>query len=121
MAFERPLLTILPGIGQTSDMEQLNRQDDLAVDRRDTPFDDLLGQLERTTTLTRGEAIRVVSEIVAFFSETLEIFVPRRHRELQSQGRSNAEIYEQLLDELRFVRLAAPSLTVRQIRRLIYH
>lgn len=92
----------------------------MAADRRDSPFDDLLDQLERTTTLSRGEAIRVVGEVVAFFHEPLSGFVQRRHRELQAQGLANATIYDQLLDELRFVRVAAPELTVRQIRRLIY-
>lgn len=99
------------------------RQTDPAVPNarlRDTPFDDLLDHLTRTTTLSRGEAVRVVGEIVAYFHEPLDVFVKRRHGDLQSVGLANAEIYEQILDELRFVRLAAPPLTVRQIRRLIY-
>ncbi len=87
---------------------------------RDTPFDELIEQLTRTTTLSRGEAIRVVSEVVAFFHEPLETFVRRRHRELQHDGLANAEIYARVHDELRFVRLAAPVLSERQIRRLIY-
>jgi hypothetical protein len=87
---------------------------------RDTPFDELIEQLTRTTTLSRGESIRVISEVVAFFHESLETFVWRRHRELQHDGLSNAEIYTRILDELRFVPLAAPVLSERQIRRLIY-
>lgn len=105
------------------DVSELDRHTDSAVsiDRpRDTPFDDLLDHLVRTTTLSRGEAIWVVGEVVAFFHEPLDRFVKRRHSELQSSGVANAAIYEQILDELRFVRLAAPSLSVRQIRRLIY-
>ncbi len=105
------------------DVRAGDRQTDLAVqaDRpRDTPFDDLLDHLVRTTSLDRGEAVRVVGEIVAFFHEPLDVFVKRRHRDLQSAGLANAAIYEQILDELRFVRLAAPPLTMRQIRRLIY-
>lgn len=99
------------------------RQTDQAVPNerpRDTPFDDLLDHLARSTTLSRGEAVRVVSEVVAFFHEPLDVFVKRRHGDLQSAGLSNAAIYGQILDELRFVRLAAPTLSVRQIRRLIY-
>ncbi len=93
----------------------------VSADRpRDTPFDDLLDHLVRTTTLNRGEAVRVVGEVVAFFHEPLDAFVKRRHRELQSAGLANTATYEQILDELRFVRLAAPPITVRQIRRLIY-
>ena len=105
------------------DVPAIDRQADLAVpaDRpRDTPFDDLLDHLIRTTTLNRGEAVRVVGEVVAFFHEPLDVFVKRRHRDLQYAGLANAAIYEQILDELRFVRLAAPPLTARQIRRLIY-
>ena len=93
----------------------------VSIDRlRDTPFDELLDQLARTTTLSRGEAVRVVGEIVAFFHEPVDRFVKRRHSELQAMGLPNAVIYEQILDELRFVRVAAPPLSVRQIRRLIY-
>ncbi len=105
------------------DVPVRGRQTDHAVsaDRpRDTPFDELFDHLVRTTTLSRGEAVRVVGEVVAFFHEPLDVFVKRRHGELQSAALANAAIYEQIRDELRFVRLAAPSLTVRQIRRLIY-
>jgi hypothetical protein len=91
-----------------------------AVPTRDTPFDELIEQLTRTTTLSSGEAIRVISEVVAFFHEPLETFVRRRHTELQREGLANAEIYGRVLDELRFVRLAAPDLSERQVRRLIY-
>jgi hypothetical protein len=87
---------------------------------RVTPFDDLLDHLVRTTTLSRGEAVRVVGEVVAFFHEPLDVFVKRRHGELQAEGLLNPVIFAQLLDELRFVRLSAPQLTERQIRRLIY-
>ena len=87
---------------------------------RATPFDELLGHLVRSSALNRAEAVRLVSEVVAFFDEPLDGFVKRRHRELQADGLANVAIYAQILDELRFVRLAAPTLTERQIRRLIY-
>ena len=112
-----------PNSGRIVDVRSDGRHTDRAVpaDRpRDTPFDDLFDHLVRTTTLNRGEAVRVVGEIVAFFHEPLDVFVKRRHGDLQSAGLANAAIYEQILDELRFVRVAAPALTARQIRRLIY-
>jgi hypothetical protein len=88
--------------------------------RPDTPFDDLLDHLVQTTTMSRGEAVRVVGEVVAFFDEPLDAYVRRRHRLLRASGLANEAVYERILDELRFVRLAAPALTVRQIRRLVY-
>lgn len=109
--------------GKTVDMSGPTSQTDDAVPTnspRETPFDELIGHLARSSSLTRAEAVRVISEVVAFFHEPLDGFVKRRHRELQSDGLANVAIYAQILDELRFVRLAAPTLTERQIRRIIY-
>ena len=83
-------------------------------------LDDLLDQLTRTTTLSRAEAQRVVEEVLVFFSEPIERFVKRRHTELQKAGYANPVIFERIQRELSFRRVAAPELTVRQIRRIIY-
>ena len=85
-----------------------------------TPLDDLLDQLTRTTTLSRAEAQRVVEEVLVFFSESVERFIKRRHTELQKAGYANPVIFERIQRELPFRRVAAPPLTVRQIRRVIY-
>jgi hypothetical protein len=82
--------------------------------------DDLIEHLGRTTRLEPGEAARVVEEVVAYFSESLEQFVRRRHAELQAEDRRNEAIFELIGEELRARRFAAPPLTSRQIRRLIY-
>lgn len=82
--------------------------------------DDLVAYLERTSRLSGPEAKRVVAEVVAFFSESLDDFVARRHRELQARGLRNDAIYARISTEIYERRFAAPPLTERQIRRLIY-
>ena len=83
-------------------------------------FDDLLGHLERTTRLTRPELERIVSEVLEYFSEPLEQFVARRHAELQTDELRNAEIFARISAELNERRFAAPMLSERQIRRMVY-
>lgn len=81
---------------------------------------DLLEHLERTTRLTPGEAERVVAEVLAYFSESLGCFVARRHAELQGEELKNAEIFARIAAELDERRFAAPELSTRQIRRMVY-
>lgn len=83
-------------------------------------FEDLLDHLTRRSALGRPEARQLVVEVLAYFNENLEVFVRRRHRELQHRGFTNPEIFPQIADELRWWRIAAPQLTQRQIRRIIY-
>lgn len=85
-----------------------------------TPFEDLLDHLMRRTTLGRREARQLVVEVLAYFDENLETFVRRRHSELQHRGLANPEIFSKIADELMWWRIAAPPLTQRQIRRIIY-
>ena len=82
--------------------------------------DDLLEHLERTTRLTRAEAQRVVAEVLAYFSEPLERFIARRHAELQGEELKNDDIFARIAFELDARRFAAPPLSTRQIRRLVY-
>jgi hypothetical protein len=83
-------------------------------------LDQLLDHLERSTRLSRGEAVKVVAEVVEFFSATVEEFVARRHAELQADDQRNDEIFARIQSELRARRFAAPPLSERQIRRLVY-
>jgi hypothetical protein len=83
-------------------------------------MEDLVGYLERSSRLSRPEAERVVREVVAFFSEPLESFVTRRHRELQGGGLRNESIFERIAAEVAERRFAAPALSERQIRRIVY-
>ncbi len=88
--------------------------------RADEHLRDLIAHLGRSSALGPAEAERLVREVVAYFSESPTDFVARRHAELQTAGRRNTEIFEQLGRELGERRFAAPALSDRQIRRLIY-
>lgn len=83
-------------------------------------LDELLERLERTTQLPPGLLGRLVADVLDHFSETTEAFVRRRHHELQAAGCSNADIWEQLGRDLPARRVSAPSLTQRQLRRIVY-
>ncbi|PJJ02117.1 hypothetical protein BX264_2447 [Streptomyces sp. 2333.5] len=86
----------------------------------DAPHEDLVDHLVRSTPLQRGEAARVVLDVLAYFDETTEEFVRRRHRELQSQGLRNEEIFERIRHEMPHRAVAPPDLSARQLRRLVY-
>jgi hypothetical protein len=81
---------------------------------------DLLSHLTRVTALPERAAARLVDEVLAYFSESVEEFVTRRHRELRAENLQNDAIFERVAAELRTRRFAAPLLSQRQIRRLIY-
>ncbi|RBM11916.1 hypothetical protein [Streptomyces sp. PT12] len=87
---------------------------------RRTPHDDLVDHLVRSTPLARGEAARVIMDVLAYFDETAEEFVRRRHRELRSQGLVNATIFQRIADELPHRAVAPPELSLRQLRRIVY-
>nr|WP_202470149.1 hypothetical protein [Streptomyces sp. SID2888] len=82
--------------------------------------DELVDHLTRSTPLNRGEALRVVQDVLAYFDETTEEFVRRRHRELQAQGLVNASIFERIEADLKYRAVAPPGLTLRQLRRIVY-
>ncbi|MEU5091552.1 hypothetical protein [Streptomyces sp. NPDC021356] len=82
--------------------------------------DELVDHLTRSTPLNRGEALRVIQDVLAWFDETTEEFVRRRHRELQAQGLVNAEIFERIAAELKYRAVAPPELSLRQLRRIVY-
>ena len=82
--------------------------------------DELVDHLMRSTPLQRGEALRVIQDVLAFFDETTEEFVRRRHRELQAHGLVNASIFERIDADLKYRAVAPPELTLRQLRRIVY-
>jgi hypothetical protein len=84
------------------------------------PSDDLVEQVSRTTSLSPEDARRVVADVLAYFTETAEGYVRRRHRELQTYGARNDEIFAQLAVELRHRPVRAPELSARQLRRIVY-
>ncbi|MFC5151107.1 MULTISPECIES: hypothetical protein [Streptomyces] len=82
--------------------------------------DDLIDHLVRSTALRRGEAARVVLDVLAYFDEKTEEYVRRRHRELQSGGLANTEIFERIAAELPHRAVTPPELSLRQLRRIVY-
>lgn len=83
-------------------------------------LEELVDHLARTRLLQRNEAQRLIEDVLSFLKEQPEEFVRRRHRELQRQGLSNAEIFARLDADLSNRRFAAPSYTPRQLRRIVY-
>ncbi len=81
---------------------------------------DLVSRVALTTGLSPGEAARVIGDVVAYFSETTEDFVRRRHGRLQAAGWHNPEIFNQIRAELGTRLVAPPELTERQLRRIVY-
>jgi len=87
---------------------------DVAVDS------ELVERIVASTGLTRAEAARVIEDVVAFHAEPVEEFVRRRHAHLKTYGVRNAEIFARIAEELAARVVAAPRLTERQLRRLVY-
>lgn len=108
-----------PKSGRIVALAPLPQQYRPVLERRSS-YDDLIDHLVRSTALQRGEAARVILDVLAYFDETTEDFVRRRHRELQSGGLVNAEIFERIAAELPHRAVAPPELSLRQLRRIVY-
>lgn len=80
----------------------------------------LVDHLVSTTELTEAEAERVVEDVLAFHAEPVEAYVRRRHAELKTYGARNSEIFARLAEELVHRVVAAPALSERQLRRIVY-
>jgi hypothetical protein len=85
------------------------------------PFpQDLARYLAASTGLPPPTAVRVIADITTYFSETIDEFVRRRHAELRRGQHKNDEIWPVIAAELSQRRFAAPGLSERQLRRLVY-
>lgn len=80
----------------------------------------LLAHVVATTDLTPAEAGRVIEDVVGFLAEPVEDVVRRRHAQLKTYGARNAEIFPRIATELAERVVAAPPLTERQLRRIVY-
>ena len=80
----------------------------------------LVDHLVATTGLTTAEAARVVEDVLAFHDEPVEDYVRRRHAELKTHGARNPEIFAHVAEELAHRVVAAPALSERQLRRIVY-
>ena len=81
---------------------------------------DLFEHLERSTGMDPPGVARVVEEVLAYFGESVEEFVRRRHEQLQADHLKNDAIFAQIERELGGRRFCARALTRRQLRRMVY-
>jgi len=81
---------------------------------------DLARYLAASTGLPQPTAVRVIADVATYFNETIEEFVRRRHAELQRRQHKNDEIWPLIATELGQRRFAAPALSERQLRRIVY-
>ena len=81
----------------------------------------LIDHLCNTSSLQADEAQKLVAEVIAYFSETAEAWVLRRHGELKhDEGLFNTQIYARIENELPGSVFVSRTLSQRQIRRIIY-
>jgi hypothetical protein len=80
----------------------------------------LVERIVASTGLTPAEAARVVEDVVAFHAEPVEDYVRRRHAHLRTYGAKNEQVFARIAEELAGRVVAAPELTERQLRRMIY-
>jgi hypothetical protein len=81
---------------------------------------DLVAHVAATTGLTPAEAARVIGDVVAYYATPVEEVVRRRHADLKTHGAKNPEIFARIAAELEHRVVAAPQLSERQLRRMIY-
>lgn len=81
---------------------------------------DLIEHLRRNMALSSADAERLVNEVVSYFQEPPDAYIRRRHREMQLQGQSNADIFAILKAELPARVFPPADFSERQIRRIVY-
>ena len=80
----------------------------------------LVARIAASTGLSPAEAARVVEDVVAFHAEPVEDYVRRRHAQMKTYGARNDEIFARIAEELAGRVVAAPGLSERQLRRIVY-
>ncbi len=81
---------------------------------------ELVSRIAASTGLSTGEAARVVADVLGWHHEPVQDYVRRRHAHLQTYGKKNNEIFELIAGELAERVVAAPELSERQLRRIVY-
>lgn len=84
------------------------------------PPADLVRRVVESTGLPVPVAERVIVDVLAYFRETTEEYVRRRHGELRQRGRKNVEIWALLAQELAERPVSPGELSERQLRRIVY-
>ena len=88
---------------------------------RDAPYpQDLVRRVATSTGLDEATATRVVADVMAYFGQTVEEYVVKRHQDLQGRNRKNDDIWPLITRELRTRRIRAPEASERQLRRMVY-
>jgi hypothetical protein len=88
---------------------------------RDAPYpQDLVRHVAMSTGLDEATATRVVADVMAYFGQTVEEYVVKRHQDLKSRNRKNDDIWPLIMDELGTRRFRADELSERQLRRMVY-
>ena len=80
----------------------------------------LVDHLVATTGLPAPEGARAAEDVLAGPAEPVEAYVRRRHAERKTYGARNPEIFARLAEELVHRVVAAPALSERQLRRIVY-
>ena len=81
---------------------------------------ELIARVAASTGLSPGEATRVVADVLGWYREPVETFVRRRHAHFRRLGSRNDEIFAFITAELAERLVAAPTLSARQLRRIVY-
>jgi hypothetical protein len=81
---------------------------------------ELIIQVSASTGLSAGEAARVVADVIGWYREPVEEYVRRRHTRMRMYGKKNDEIFALIAAELGNRLVAAPDLSARQLRRIVY-
>ncbi len=81
---------------------------------------DLIDHVVATTGLTPGEARRVIEDVVEWYREPVGDYVRRRHHDLQTYGTRNPQAFARISAELDGRVVAPPTLSQRQLRRIVY-
>jgi exonuclease VII large subunit len=81
---------------------------------------ELIDRVADSAGLTPAEAARVIEDVLAWYREPLQDYVRRRHAHHHLYGRRNQEIFTLIAGELASRLVAAPPLSPRQLRRIVY-
>lgn len=81
---------------------------------------DLVRHVALSTGLDEATASRVVTDVMAYFGQTVEEYVVDRHEDLKTRNRRNDDIWPLITDELKTRRFKAEEFSERQLRRMIY-
>ena len=88
---------------------------------RNAPYpQDLIRHVVATTGLDEATASRVVADVMAYFGQTAEEYVIKRHQDLRGRNRKNDDIWPLIADELKARRFKSGELSERQLRRMVY-